>query len=57
MRREREERARTSLEGEREREKGLEGRGIMAGNGDVGVWGTWWMCRVESQEAEMRSLC
>ena len=46
--------ARTSFVGEREREKGFEGRGIVVG----GFWGwcRWWMCRVESQEVEIRML-
>lgn len=44
--------AMTNFEAEAEREKGLAGRGIVVGG--VGGWERWWMCRVESQEAETR---
>lgn len=52
MCRAREAMATTSLVAVREREKGLLGSGIVAG-----MWAGregWWMCRVESQEAEIR---
>lgn len=52
MCRAREAMATTSLVGVREREKGLLGTGIVAGKW-AGLEG-WWMCRVESQEAEIR---
>ena len=47
--------ATTSLVGDSEIEKGLEGRGMMLGTRVESS--VWWMCRVESQDAEMRSLC
>ncbi len=55
MCRAREAMAMTSFVEVRETEKGLEGRAIL----EAGIEGEcgWWMCRVESQEAEMRSLC
>ena len=47
--------AMTSLVGVREMEKGFEGRAIEAAGleGEEG----WWICRVESQEAETRMWC
>jgi len=44
--------ATTSLVGVSEREKGLLGRGMVAGKW-AGCEG-WWMCKVESQEAEIK---
>lgn len=55
MCRAREAMAMTSFVGVRETENGLEGSAMLEG-GMEGECG-WWMCRVESQEAEMRSLC
>ena len=49
--------ATTSLEDVREREKGLEGRGIVLGVGSGVDVGEGWMCSVESHEAETSSLC
>jgi len=52
--------ATTSLEGERARENGLEGRWIVAvGHSEVeaGASEPGWMCIVESHEAEMTREC
>lgn len=55
MCRAREAMATTSLVGVREREKGLEGRWMVVGTWEG--WDGWWMCRVESQEAEISIEC
>lgn len=55
MCRAREAMATTSFVAVRETEKGLEGS-VMRDGGTEGECG-WWICSVESQEAETRSLC
>lgn len=45
--------ATTSLVGVREREKGLFGSEIVTGGFEVE---RWWICSVESQEAEIKRL-